>query len=289
VRFASFNQCSGRRFLPAAPPVVVTAQEIASAAGQLDADVLAVQEVDVGQPRSGATDQAATIADGMHAVDWRFAATIVGTPGVRDGHDARLWRRAKDEPHDAGPHDAGPHDVGRVEDRPRYGIVLASRLPVRAWHLRRLRPAPGWYPLPLHVAGRTRWMLLRDEPRAVLAAELILPDGATLVVGCTHLSFVPGVNVAQLGAAARWLRRIGPPDAVRVFLGDLNLPAGVVRRVGAAAGGWERVDGPATYPAHAPRAVLDHVLTRGLAPREPARAVRMPFSDHTALVSELPL
>ena len=85
----------------------------------LGADVLALQEVDRGQPRSGGVHQAELAAAAMGAAHWRFTGTVAGTPG-EDG-----WLPAT--PASAGD-GAGPG----------YGIALLSRLPVLEWHELRL-------------------------------------------------------------------------------------------------------------------------------------------------------
>ena len=55
-----------------------TAEELATAVAGLDVDVLALQEVDRGQPRSGGIDQARVVADALGLPHVRFAATLTG-------------------------------------------------------------------------------------------------------------------------------------------------------------------------------------------------------------------
>jgi endonuclease/exonuclease/phosphatase family metal-dependent hydrolase len=107
-------------------------------------------------------------------------------------------------------------------DQPSYGIALVTRLPVRSWHVLRLPAAPMRSPVaaPGDPANRARLILVRDEPRALLAAVVDGPHGQ-LTVATTHLSFVPGWNVWQLRRVCRELRRLPAP---RLLLGDLNLP-----------------------------------------------------------------
>ena len=75
---------------------------------QLDADVLALQEVDLDQPRSAMADLTAVAADAMGAVSHRFVAAISGTPGA-------TWMAA-----------TGREQPGTAA----YGIALLSRFPV---------------------------------------------------------------------------------------------------------------------------------------------------------------
>ena len=80
VRVATVNLASGRD----AAGVALSTAELAAAIAELDADVVAVQEMDVGQPRSHGVDQPAVVAAALAAADWRFAATVLGTPAPED-------------------------------------------------------------------------------------------------------------------------------------------------------------------------------------------------------------
>ncbi|WP_147918790.1 endonuclease/exonuclease/phosphatase family protein [Ruania zhangjianzhongii] len=123
---------------------VATADELAGtlASARAEApDVVALQEVDRGQPRSGDIDQARTVADALGLPHLRFAAAIEG--------DVRAARRA--------PARSGEHQG------PAYGVAIASRYPVLAWFVR---------PLPVPA---------RDEPRVLLAAVLAAPHGPLTV------------------------------------------------------------------------------------------------------------
>ncbi len=269
MRFGTFNIMHGRSLIdgrvdPAALAAAVTA---------LDVDVLALQEVDQAQPRSAHADLAAVAAGamGVDASGYRFAAAIVGSPGAS-------YRTAA-------------HDDDGAGD-PRYGVALFSRWPVESWHTLRLRASPVPGPVLLPVGpGKARLILLRDEPRIVVAAVLRSPVGP-LAVAATHLSFVPGWNAWQLRRVVHWLRALPGP---RLLLGDLNLPAGPVRLVS----GWRPAARAATYPAAGPRVQLDHVLVdpdgaRGddgawLLGRPGLVATRaVPLSDHRPLVVEFP-
>jgi endonuclease/exonuclease/phosphatase family metal-dependent hydrolase len=127
--------------------------------------------------------------------------------------------------------------------------------------------------------GRGRFILLPDEPRVALAAEVEAPSGP-LVVATTHLSFVPGWNLAQLRRVTRALAALGLPC---VLLGDLNVPG----RLPAAATGWRALARVKTFPAGKPSMQIDHALGHGLLPVvRAASAVELPLSDHRALVLE---
>lgn len=252
MRVATLNLASGRD----ATGRSLDAAALEAALGDFGADVVAVQEVDRGQPRSHGVDQPAVVARALGAVDGRWAPTVAGTPGPQ-----RTWRAA--EPlalHGPGDGPAGPH----------YGVALYSRHPVRRWHVLELGTGRARLPVP---TGREspRLVWVPDEPRAAVAAEL---DGLT-VVG-THLSFAPVTAGRQLARIRDWAR--GLPGPV-VVAGDLNLVGPVPELV---SGGIRLVRAP-TFPAHDPRVQLDHVLALGYLRGGDARAWRLAFGDHRAV------
>ena len=112
-----------------------------------DLDVLALQEVDRDQPRSGYLDLAGVAAEAMGATEHRFLAAMTGTPG--------RWRPAR------------PGDGSG----PAYGIALLSRLPVDAWREVLLPGLP--LPVPYRWPGARRPSLVRDEQRAALVATVL--------------------------------------------------------------------------------------------------------------------
>jgi endonuclease/exonuclease/phosphatase family metal-dependent hydrolase len=218
---------------------------------RLDADLVAVQEVDRDQARSQGADQARLLGQAL-GMDWRYAPTLLGTPGSPDGWRARV------------PGDADPGGTA-------YGIALLSRLPLEEVETV-LLPQSG-----------------RDEPRVALVAGLA-DGGRRLTVAGTHLSFVPGPNVAQLRALQRHLDERGGP---RLLLGDLNLWWPAVRLLSLP--GWRPLVRGGTYrnrppSSSAPLVQLDHVLAAGadatLRPRH-RRIVSGPASDHRAVLVEL--
>jgi endonuclease/exonuclease/phosphatase family metal-dependent hydrolase len=244
----------------------------AEAIRELDADVLGLQEVDLGQPRSGGVDQAQRAADAMGAVDVRFAPTLVGMPGGS-------WRAVTaDGRGPAGPSGRNAEDESRAAGEPRYGLALATRYRVRSWHRLDLPAARGRWPVA--VPGRRVPVPIVDEPRVVLAAVLEVPGGV-MTVATTHLSFVPGWNVWQLRRAIRFLR---PLPAPRVLLGDLNIPAVIAKHLG----DWSPLVTTPTYPSHEPKIQFDHALGHGGVPAVTGYATpRLPISDHRALVIDI--
>jgi endonuclease/exonuclease/phosphatase family metal-dependent hydrolase len=255
MRLASFNVLHGRSLTDGK----VSTERLVAACAWLDADVLALQEIDRNQSRSGHVDQTAAVAQGMGAIAWRFEPALVGEPGA-------VWRAAEDDD------DPAAAEAG-------YGVGLVSRLPVRAWHVIRLRAAKVRAPVAV-PGGRGRFILLPDEPRVALAAEVETPSGP-VVIATTHLSFVPGWNVVQLRRVTRHLAALGLPC---VLLGDLNVPGGLP----ALSTGWRALARVKTFPGAKPSLQIDHALGHGLLPVVTAvTAPELALSDHRALVLDV--
>jgi endonuclease/exonuclease/phosphatase family metal-dependent hydrolase len=112
MRVATFNILHGRN--PADD--LVDVDTFAGAIAGLEADVLALQEVDRNQPRSHGADLTAVAAEAMGASDHRFVAAMTGSPGA-------TWVAATGE---------------EQPDAATYGIALLSRHPVTAWQVVKL-------------------------------------------------------------------------------------------------------------------------------------------------------
>lgn len=251
MRVATFNILHGRTVGDG-----VDLQRLQDCVRRLDPDVLALQEVDVDQPRSGRADLTAAAAEAMAAVEHRFVAAISGTPGA-------TWMAA-----------TGQEQPGTAA----YGIALLSRFPASSWQVVRLPRIP--MRLPVYLPGARKVVVVDEEPRAAVIARLQTPLGP-MTVANTHLSFVPGWNRYQLRRLARALR--GSPGP-RLLLGDLNAtPAAVHRWTG-----MRPLATALTFPATDPVRQLDHILTddRKLVGAA-GTADLMTISDHRPLMVDL--
>jgi endonuclease/exonuclease/phosphatase family metal-dependent hydrolase len=251
LRVVTFNILHGRTVGDVVDPM-----RLRDSIRRLRPDILALQEVDVDQERSGRSDLTAVAAEAMDAVAHRFVAAISGTPGA-------TWSAA-----------TGAEQPGSAA----YGIALLSRFPVSDWQVLRLPYVPTRFPM--YVPVLHRMIILKEEPRAAIVARLDTPLGP-LTVANTHLSFVPGWNRHQLRHVVTEMRNLPGPHLVA---GDLNLTSAAAQRWS----GLRTLAAAPTYPAHRPRRQLDHVLTdeSGLIVRHRETPL-MPISDHRPLVVDL--
>jgi endonuclease/exonuclease/phosphatase family metal-dependent hydrolase len=251
LRIATFNILHGRTVGDVVDPA-----RLRDSIRQLNPDILALQEVDLDQERSGRADLTAVAAEAMGAVAHRFVAAISGTPGA-------TWIAA-----------TGVEQPGSAA----YGIALLSRFPASSWQVLRLPHVPARFPM--YLPGPRRVLIVHEEPRAAVAARLDTPLGP-LTVANTHLSFVPGWNRRQL---RRIVKDVSGLPGPHVVVGDLNLTPAAVRRWS----GLRTLATASTFPADRPRRQLDHILTDDaeLTVRH-WDAPLMPISDHRPLVVDV--
>ena len=254
MRVATFNILSGRSLTDDQ----VDVDRFAAAIASLDADVLALQEVDRNQPRSDHTDLTAVAAEAMGAPEHRFVAALAGTPGA-------TWIGADGE---------------EQPDAAAYGIALLSRYPVLGWEVIRLPPMPVRVPMFFKGSRKPEWV--RDEPRVAVAATVETPAGVVTVVN-THLSFIDWWNVRQLRRLVRALDSLGHGGEPMVLMGDLNMGPEQAARLTR----MQPLASAPTFPADEPREQLDHVLGRGPVAATSAASAVLPLSDHRALVADL--
>ena len=241
---------------------------------ELAPDIVALQEVDLGQARSGRLAQAAFLAEELGMPTCRFAASYAG-PVV--GLRRRPLRSALSSPtHDVlgilrAAVGAGP--IG-------YGNALISRFPVAGWHIKRLgrgassvekRGGRAWDPRSYHVSTASN--------RVMVAATLELPEDAggpirRLSVASTHLATRESMAARQLAAA--WGALAGLPGP-HLLVGDYNLSAEQVAVLGLGRALGEGL----TFPAAGPKRRIDHVLTD----MWPTGPDGLPLSDEAAVAA----
>ena len=241
---------------------------------ELAPDIVALQEVDLGQARSGRMAQAAFLAEELGVPTCRFAASYAG-PVV--GLRRRPLRSALSSPtHDVlgilrAAVGAGP--IG-------YGNALISRFPVAGWHIKRLgrgassvekRGGRAWDPRSYHVSTASN--------RVMVAATLELPEDAggpirRLSVASTHLATRESMAARQLAAA--WGALAGLPGP-HLLVGDYNLSAEQVAALGLGRALGEGL----TFPAAGPKRRIDHVLTD----MWPTGPDGLPLSDEAAVAA----
>jgi endonuclease/exonuclease/phosphatase family metal-dependent hydrolase len=250
MRLATFNILHGRSPVDGR----VDLDRFADAVRRLDADVLAMQEVDRDQPRSHGADLTAVAAEAMDAPEHRFVATLAGTPD--------LWSAATGE--------LQPRTAG-------YGIALLSRRPVLSWHALALPALRGR--VPMMFPGRRRPILVHDEPRAAVAAVVDDPAGPVTVVA-THLTFIPGWNAVQLRRIVHQVAHLPRP---LVVMGDLNLEEGPAVRLSR----MRSLATAGTYPVGVPEKQIDHILADGPITAVGSRSLDLGLSDHRALSADV--
>jgi endonuclease/exonuclease/phosphatase family metal-dependent hydrolase len=252
MRMATFNILHGRSVHDGN----VDLERLRASVKLLDADVLALQEVDLDQERSARADLTAVAAAAMQAVSHRFVAAIAGTPGA-------TWMAA-----------TGREQPGGAA----YGIALLSRFPAETWQVLYLPRIPMRFPM--YLPGPHRVQIVNEEPRAAMITRLDTPLGP-LTVANTHLSYVPGWNRVQL---RRLIRDVCGFPGPRVLMGDLNMALRTPSRWA----GMRPLGEAPTFPADDPAHQLDHILTDDPTLRvDGSTAPRLPISDHRALVVDI--
>ena len=234
LRITRWNLLNGRSLVDGQADAQTLKQGIDDLLKEFSPDIIGIQEVDFDQVRSGRIHQAEKIAEWMGAKAFRYHPTVLGTPGdIWSAHDGE-------------------------SDGASYGIALISKIPVRQWHVKKLKKAPFGIPLAVPTPRGVRMRYVPDEPRVAIAAEL--EDGT--IVAVTHLSFVPGFNVRQVRVITRWLSTLGR----RVILvGDFNLPWGLASKFS----GLTSLTTSPSYPSWDPKVQFDYILaSHGIEGRE---------------------
>ena len=241
-----------------------------SAIKKIAPEVLAIQEVDHFLPRSYSVNQVQEIAKAMKAVDWAFAPAIIGTPGEK-------WRALNDSDESI--------ITAKSKGEGGYGIGFASTIPVTAYERIELGRSPVGMPLLVPGGedgkGKPRFIYVQDEPRVALVAHL--ENGWSIIN--THLSFVPGFNIAQLKKIKRWAEKSAAQTGNKVaIIGDLNLPKGLPV-VGSQ---WKSLITQNTYPSWGAKIQFDYILTKDNVSKFNAiKTTATGISDHLPITVEI--
>ena len=211
----------------------------ADAIKRLGSDVAGFQEVDHHLARSGNEPQMHIAAQSLGAKYWAFAPSVIGTPGEVRRHlnntDQRIVTRESD------------NKVGS------YGIGIVSRIPVIKWERLELGRSIVGLPLLIPAEKGVRAIYINDEERVALAAHL---DNGWIVIN-THLSFVPFVNLYQLGKVKQWAKKLSEGGKYKVLIiGDLNLPKNL--------SGWNSLITQKSYPSWGGKVQFDYMLSNNL-------------------------
>jgi endonuclease/exonuclease/phosphatase family metal-dependent hydrolase len=273
MRITSWNILHGMAIPPAAKGQAATslAQAGQKIAAELAPDLIGIQECDYSLERSGTVNQIAEIATSIGAPYFAFAPCIIGTPG-------ETWRKLSDSDRQIITNsDSSSHEGS-------YGIAIASKVEVLQWHRLDLGNSPIGAPLLIpgdeSGPGKVRPIYIRDEPRVALAATLA--NGYTVIN--THLSFVPGFNLRQLGKLKRWAAELEKSSGtVAIIMGDLNLP----KNLPVVASQWKSLATQATYPSWGAKIQFDYILSKAAVSSQHLPEVFTGVSDHLPLSVEI--
>jgi endonuclease/exonuclease/phosphatase family metal-dependent hydrolase len=262
MRLTSWNLLHGEAMPPSkdADNAALLAAEIE----HLRSDVIGLQEVDYFLARSGNHNQVGNIAEMMHAKDWAFAPSLMGSPDDD-------WRNPNDT------------DEKIVTDSsevafPGYGIGIVSKIPVTSWHRLDLKGSPVGVLMAFPVDGKLKKFYVRDHPRSALGAIL---DNGWLVIN-THLSFVPFFNFAQLAKIKRWANTLGVSDKSKIIImGDLNIP--FVKLVSGFK--WNSLITQKSFPSWGPKVQIDYFLSQELNSQD----VEQVIYSHAGMSDHLPI
>ena len=230
--------------------------------GNTGADVLAFQEVDRRQCRSGWVDQPGVIARTLQPLGyrwWHFAPAYNGSASLAHLPTHPAWSQWA----------------------PGFGVMLVAKERPRRWKVADLGRGPWqWVKRESGLAGR----VFGGYPRMGQKRVLLSADFGEVAVGVTHLELDMDTASAQLRRAWDLTRSLAP---TAVLTGDFNMrQEQVCAQLDA---GSEYAGGVCTFPATDPAICIDHLIhTPAAGGSAQARSQQLPVSDHTALIVDLP-
>jgi len=253
---------------------------IAAVIREAGADLVGLQEIERGSPRSRFLDQPARLARmlGMEVAfganlrlgSWCFGNALLSRWPIRG------WRNVS------------------LPVPPESSPLFAARSRVETpWHESRPGEKTSRYHRPHRLSGTAllrRWSPRLFDRRGVLVAEIGFPggNGAALTTLVTHLPLRRDVRVEQ----AKTILSLLPGNGeAALLMGDLNEgPNGpAVRRFHD--GGLTDLSGDApTFPSPEPVGKIDFIMGRGpVRSVDTARVIRTPASDHLPVVVDVEL
>lgn len=242
--------------------------KISEAIATLGSDVIALQEIDHGLPRSANREQIQETGFPY----WVFAPTIFGTPG-------EIWRPLQGDEVKVISHDTIHQAGGNLFGS--YGVAIASHIPITRFERLELGTAPIGLPLLIpNERGQTRFFYVKDEPRVAVAAFL---ENKFIVIN-THLSFVPVFNAFQLRKIKKWAHQLENESGYTpIILGDLNQPWLRSGRV------WRSLIAMKSYPSWGAKIQFDYILTKKQSPLVSKTISHKPtgLSDHLPISVEI--
>lgn len=232
------------------------------ALGRTGADVIAFEEVDRRQGRSGWVDQP------------RLIARVLASLGYRWWHFAPAYNGSASLAH-------LPTHPAWSQWAPGFGVMLVAKERPRRWKVANLGRGPWqWVKRESGLAGR----VFGGYPRMGQKRVLLSADFGEVAVGVTHLELDMDTARAQLQRAWDLTRSLAP---TAMLTGDFNMRQEQV--CAELDSGSEYAGGVSTFPATNPTFCIDHLIhTPAVHGSAQVRSKQLPVSDHAALIVDLP-
>ena len=266
MRITSWNIQHGIAYQAAPAQDFSLADNLAALHRDIESDIYLFQEVDCRLPRTDYRNQPAELAAAVGAIDFRFAPTVIGEPGLKSVMPEQEERVLISE---------------TCSTFNGYGNLFISRIPVREWLRFDLGKSPIGAPLLIGMGAGQRLIVAPDELRTATAAVL---ENKIIVIN-THLSFVPGYNIKQLRQLIQWAKALEAEYASEVIIaGDFNLPDFALTPFRQ----WRTINTGPTFPQWNPKITFDHFMVRACLTntwRARSEAAQM-YGDHLPITVE---
>ncbi|WP_067782046.1 endonuclease/exonuclease/phosphatase family protein [Actinomyces vulturis] len=236
-------------------------EELAKQIRACDADVVALQEVDYRQKRSGTIDQVGALREALGWPSGQFCAAYAGAVNGLRRRPAQMALQSSADDY------LGPFLALTGKPLRGYGIGLLSKYPVTSWHMARLGRGPAT--IVRRKGAFLGHKVFTSSMRVLLAAHIDTPVGP-VVVGSAHLATRGDEARRQLVDSWAALQDVAPsteslPPAhetrkststAHVLVGDFNINAEDLQKTGIG----RPVGEGATFPSEDPRQRIDHIV-----------------------------